>query len=362
MCRKYMALLSTSWASHTIRARQVANQIALQMAVTKHEVSKIITFHRSIASAASFTGPGSEGIHNHLSGFETFHVNGTISTSERESIMDEFRTAPKAVVSNARCLTEGVDLPAVDMVAFFMPKRSHVDIVQAIGRAMRKAPDKTTGYIFLPLLVEQMKDETLEAALKRNKHDEVWDVLQALQEQDEVLADIGFDDTRFREKVEFLVAQVLLQTLRDSITTRCVDVLRAVWDYRFGQLKAYKKQNGHCNVPSAKTALGIWVANQRAGYNSGKLFEERIQRLNGIGFEWELKDAAWESKFAELEAYKKQHDHCNSPVNGTVFGYWISNQRSLYKTGKLKRRRIVLLNKIGFQWKDVINTGRFLPR
>jgi predicted helicase len=124
----------------TIRARQVANQIALQMAVTKHEVSKIITFHRSIASAASFTGPGSEGIHNHLSGFETFHVNGTISTSERESIMDEFRTAPKAVVSNARCLTEGVDLPAVDMVAFFMPKRSHVDIVQAIWQRSCRRP------------------------------------------------------------------------------------------------------------------------------------------------------------------------------------------------------------------------------
>ena len=58
----------------------------------------------------------------------------------------------RAVISNARCLTEGVDVPSVDMVAFLTPKRSRVDIVQATGRAMRKAPGKTTGYVSRPAL------------------------------------------------------------------------------------------------------------------------------------------------------------------------------------------------------------------
>ena len=52
--------------------------------------------------------------------------------------MNDFRRAEKAIMSNARCLTEGVDVPVVDMVAFLTPKRSRVDIVQATGRAMRK--------------------------------------------------------------------------------------------------------------------------------------------------------------------------------------------------------------------------------
>ncbi len=70
-----------------VKARHVANQLALQAAFEKHGVGKIFTFHRSVASAAAFTGDGSEGIGNHLSGFDAVHVNGSMPTSERESIM-----------------------------------------------------------------------------------------------------------------------------------------------------------------------------------------------------------------------------------------------------------------------------------
>ena len=71
-------------------------------------------------------------------------------------------------MSNARCLTEGTDVPTVDMVAFLTPKRSKVDIVQAVGRAMRNAPGKTTGYILVPLYVEQAAGESLDAAVARD--------------------------------------------------------------------------------------------------------------------------------------------------------------------------------------------------
>src|SRR6266513_1858171 len=124
-----------------VKARHAANQLALQAAVAQHGVGKIFTFHRSVASAAAFTSNGSRGIGNHLSGFDAFHVNGAMPTSERENIMTEFRAVSKAVISNAKCLTEGVNVPAVDMVAFLTPKRSRVDIVQATGRAMRKDPE-----------------------------------------------------------------------------------------------------------------------------------------------------------------------------------------------------------------------------
>src|SRR5438477_2700200 len=243
-----------------VKAHHVANQLALQAAVTQHDVSKIFTFHRSVATAAAFTSGGPEGIGNHLSGFDAFHINGSMPTSERENIMTEFRAAIKAVISNAKCLTEGVNVPAVDMVAFLTPKRSRVDIVQATGRAMRKAPGKTTGYVLVPLFVEQAKGETIEEALARTEFDEVWNVLQAMQEQDELLAEIicqmrdergrtkGFDDTRFREKVEVLGAQISLKALRDSITTACVEALGDDWEERYGELAAFKERFGHCKV------------------------------------------------------------------------------------------------------------------
>ena len=74
-------------------------------------------------------------------------------TSERENIMTEFRAASKAVISNAKCLTEGVDVPAVDMVAFLTPKRSRVDIVQATGRAMRNLTTSALASEKLDVLV-----------------------------------------------------------------------------------------------------------------------------------------------------------------------------------------------------------------
>src|ERR1017187_1508920 len=106
--------------------------------------------------------------------FQTFHVNGSMPTARRERELRDFRTAARAVVSNARCLTEGVDVPAVDMVAFLSPRRSRVDIVQATGRAMRRSPGKTTGYVLLPLYAELTAGETVEAAVNRAQFDEVW--------------------------------------------------------------------------------------------------------------------------------------------------------------------------------------------
>ena len=79
------------------------------------------------------------------------------------------------------------------MVAFMSPKRSKVDIVQAAGRAMRRDPRnpaKVTGYILLPLFIEEDAGESLEDALDRSEFGEVWDVLQAMQEHDDVIADV----------------------------------------------------------------------------------------------------------------------------------------------------------------------------
>ena len=215
-----------------VKAQQVANQIALAQAVAEHRLKKIFTFHRNVASARSFTSEGGEGIGTHLPDFAALHVNGAMSTAARDGLMTEFKAARQAVMSNARCLTEGIDVPTVDMVAFLTPKRSKVDIVQAVGRAMRNAPGKTTGYILVPLYVEQAAGESLDAAVARAEFDEVWAVLQALQEQDEVLDDLihqmqaerrltkGFNDSRLRERVEVLGPTLTLDPPRRTSSHR----------------------------------------------------------------------------------------------------------------------------------------------
>jgi hypothetical protein len=130
----------------------------------------------------------------------------------------------------------------------------------------------------------------------------------------------------------------------------------STWEEKFAELLIYKEINGHCNVPnhwSKNQQLGEWVANQRAFRKKGLLSEERIQRLTQIGFVWNILDAAWEQKFAELLTYKEINGHCKVPVkesDNPQLGSWVDRQRTFRKKDKLSEDRIQRLDEIGFVW------------
>jgi superfamily II DNA or RNA helicase len=351
-----------------VRARQVANQIALRDAVAQYGVSKIFTFHSTVKSAASFVADGNEGVRTHLPEFTALHVSGAMPTARRERVMKEFRSAPKAVMSNARCLTEGVDVPAVDMVAFLSPKKSKVDIVQAIGRAMRRSGSKEVGYVLIPLYLEQKAGETLEEAVARANFEEVWDILQSLQEQDEVLAELirdmaaakgsgkGFDDSRFSDRIAFTGPVLALESIRQAVTTRVLERLESSWDVNFGKLVKFKEEHGHCRVPAKyKTdiQLGHWIHVQRHVYSKGKLSAYRINQLQALGFEWDLLAADWELNFSNLQSFKTNNGHCRVPRDYKdipQLALWVNRQRHGYSNGKLTTNRIVRLEALGFEW------------
>jgi len=360
-------------AGDPVKARQVALQIALQAAVEKYGVSRIFTFHGSVAAARSFTSDDGEGIRHHLNGFQTWHVSGAMRTSEREDHMKAFRQAEKAVMSNARCLTEGVDVPAVDMVAFMSPRKSKVDIVQVTGRAMRRSDEtgKEFGYVMVPLFLDLTANETIEEALHRTGYSDVWDVLTAMMEQDDVLTDIirqmredqgrtgGYDDSRFRERIEVLGPSVSLEVIRNSITAECVERLGATWDERYGELLAFKQTYGNCDVPgkwSQNRYLAAWVATQRKLYDKGKLSPERTKRLELLGFDLEPFDSKWDERFAALSAYKLKHGNCNVPSESKEMpelATWCSTQRYNYVNNQLLPNRIERLEQIGFVWRPI---------
>lgn len=335
-------------AGDGVKARQVALQVALQKAVEKYGVSRIFTFHGSVKAAKSFTSADSEGIGQHLSDFATLHVSGEMPTARREEQMKAFREADKAVMSNARCLTEGVDVPAVDMVAFISPRKSKVDIVQATGRAMRRSPGKDVGYVMVPLFVEQAANESIEDALKRTGFDDLWDLLGAMKEQDGVLVDIirqmqedkgrtgGYDDSRFSERVEVLGPSVSLETIRKSITAECLEWLGASWDEWFGRLLNYVQREGDCRVPGDyKTVdgcrLGTWIIAQR--FKKDILSSDKISRLEAlIGWVWNTREAAWDVGFRHLWKYILQEGNAlvssaYITADGYRLGSWVVVQR-----------------------------------
>ena len=121
------------------------------------------------------------------------------------------------------------------------------------------------------------------------------------------------------------------------------------WQTRFEDLQAYMSQNGTCDVPAREKGLGSWVTNQRRVYRAGKLQQDRIEKLNSIGFNWGYPQ--WESRFDELLAYKAQNGTCYVPQREkTGLGRWVKKQRELYLAGTLRQDRIDKLNSIGFTW------------
>lgn len=119
---------------------------------------------------------------------EAEHVDGGMNASEKEAKLDWLKAdAPDAtcrVLSNVRCLSEGVDVPALDAVLFLTPRNSQVDVVQSVGRVMRNAPGKKRGYVILPVVIPAGV-EPHDALSDNRTYAVVWQVLQALRSHDD---------------------------------------------------------------------------------------------------------------------------------------------------------------------------------
>lgn len=116
------------------------------------------------------------------------HVDGTFAAKERNRLLDwlkeEHSDHACRILTNARCLSEGVDVPALDAILFMHPRKSQIDVVQSVGRVMRRAPGKNMGYVILPIGVPS--DKTPEEALNDNeRYRVVWQILNALRSHDE---------------------------------------------------------------------------------------------------------------------------------------------------------------------------------
>jgi superfamily II DNA or RNA helicase len=165
--------------------RTLAAALAIRKANKKFGVKHIISFHSSVARAQAF-----QKTHDRISEavpeygkLDTYHVSSRQNTGRRQDTIRAFASAKKSLITNARCLTEGVDIKQVDCVVFADPKRSTVDIVQAAGRALRPCEGKKCGYIVIPIPVS---GKTVEKRVEESEEfRDVMMTLRALASNDE---------------------------------------------------------------------------------------------------------------------------------------------------------------------------------
>jgi superfamily II DNA or RNA helicase len=351
----------------SLKAKWVASQIAVSNAIKHTNATKIITFHSRVKTAREFASDEVYGIKKFVDDFEVFHVHGKQKSNDRKDTISKFKKSSRSIITNAKCLTEGVDVPAVDMVAFVDPRHSKIDIAQAVGRAMRKprGGNKKIGYIVVPIFAENTSEKSLEKAIKNEEFDDVALILNSLLEQDEELVEIirelkqskgrgeVFNPKRFKEKVEVIGPFVGLDELTDSIYVEAVDRLGESWDEWFGYLAKYCQINGDCLVPQRYVLenglkLGSWLAVQRIKYSH--LSPNRKYLLESLpGWSWNPLEDFFDLGLKYLKDYVDEYGDCLVHLDfinaeGYRLGVWVANRRA--NKNFLSNEKIALLESL----------------
>lgn len=172
--------LNDKWKKET-EARSLASMLALRKAMKLFPIKNAVSFHSSIEKATR-----NKDLQNYItetynySPIDTYTVSGKMPTTKRNVVINEFANSPKSLITNARCLTEGVDVPNIDCIVFSDPRKSKVDIVQALGRALRKKEGKDWGYVILPVIYDETTNE-----IDNENFNEILAVVRGLASNDE---------------------------------------------------------------------------------------------------------------------------------------------------------------------------------
>ena len=218
-----------------IEAEMLAALIALRKAMKQFSIKHAVTFHSSVNKAERFR-QFNQIYSTIINDNETkaFHVNGSTPTGVRAKIISEFSSTSRSIITNARCLTEGVDVPNIDCVLFADPKSSKVDIVQATGRALRVHEGKKLGYVVIPVLHNE--GQTAFDVCESDAFSQIIFTLRALASSDERIVEEFYDSYSSKKasskRVHFIFPninpenEIRLNEFESDVKLRCWDRLQ----------------------------------------------------------------------------------------------------------------------------------------
>ena len=358
-------------------ARTLASHIALAKTMKDFNLRRVLSFHGRVKRAREFakefpavlewaeirTSPAGT--------LWTQCISGDMDAGNREVHLRRFRDlrpGERGLVTNVRCLSEGINVPTLDGVVFIDPKHSQIEIVQAVGRAIRKAKDKKVGIVLIPVFVGGMDDP--ETALERSEFGPVWEVLKSLRSHDEQLAaeldgcrsELGRrGKCRLPKKIQIDLPAGVTRRFAEAFGPRLVEMTTPSWEFFFGLLERFVDRTGHAEVPTGHQENGFklasWINAQRMSFKNGRLSKERIRRLEALpGWLWDTREARWETWFKKLQVFAQREGHCLVPDDHREgdfpLGSWVKHQREFYTTEQpfLTEDRIRRLSQLGFVW------------
>ncbi|MFD7012368.1 Helicase associated domain protein [Rhodococcus jostii] len=361
----------------TTDAATLSAAVATYRTITEHGARRMVSYHSRIAGAEEFARLLTAlppALPTNLTAVQvTAHsVKGTMPAGARRQILNRLTvgttrsSSPSAcVVANARCLTEGVDIPTLDGIIFVDPRRSRIDVVQSVGRAIRRADNKTRGLVVIPVSLHRNQDA--ETALAGSAFAGVWDVLGALRDHDDTLAEefdalrtaLGRRGTIDRGSLGKIVLDLPVWAgpeFAQAVRLKMVEHTSSSFRYNLGLLQAFADREGHARVPTGHTEAGVklgnWVASQRS--NKDHLTADRREMLEAVpGWTWTPLADAWAASLAAAQAFAAREGHSRVPVEhveGEIkLGTWVVIQRTA-KDRMAPERRALLEALPGWSW------------
>lgn len=372
------------------RADHVAASIALTQAAADYGLSSVLAFHNTIAASKEFAATFAR-THALLAAKDLLrdgrsaritHIDGTSKLPERLAAVQTLSQHDSDrwnIVTNARALTEGINIPSLDAVLFAEPRSSEVDVAQAVGRAIRKNPyHDRPSLIVLSVTVDDSQDA--ETVIDISEFHRARQVLSALQTHD---PSIRQDLARIRETLKdgptgdddgpissdlldiHLPADLpphLAEQFLRAFSIHTVDTLTSQWEGALANLVRYVDDHGHARPPQDYLCpngfpLGRWVSDQRKRYSRERLVRDRVERLEALpGWAWNAIDARWEQNYAALASYADHHGHSYPPrdYRGPAranLNQWVIGQRRPAVRERLTEERRKRLEELpGWSW------------
>ncbi|MFI1408930.1 Helicase associated domain protein [Streptomyces sp. NPDC020707] len=339
-----------------ISASMLAGQVAILRAAREFRVQRMLTYHRLVSDARWFsqTLPAADALLGPADTLTTGFVRGSQTRAQRRRELGKLADASleRVIISNARLLSEGIDAPAVDGVAFVSARKSTIDTVQAVGRALRlRGRTDKTAYIFIPVLIGPGQDPV--SALEGSAYAPVWQVVSALAAHDEALSaelkvrrrELGRgyqpSGAALAELPKWLQIHgtPVPHQFAQAITVKAVRSTTVSWDEHLGAAAAYATQHGNLLarrdfVTDSGLALWQWLCWVRTLHINGTLSSARHAQLDEIGMVWNALDEHFTQRLDAAATCLAKHGHLRIPKSYVTpgpdpirLGAWINTLR-----------------------------------
>ncbi|MEV3972782.1 Helicase associated domain protein [Streptomyces sp. NPDC050698] len=294
---------------------------------------------------------------------EVFFVHGDMPSAQRADTFAQFAASSCAILTNAKVIAEGVDIPSVDAIVFADPTRSVIRCVQALGRALRLSVSGKIASLIVPVYIPPGTDPT---DILGTAYEPVWAISTALASHDHrILERLPNKANRLPKEISGLIQHRwhFDFTVHPEHIARALDLTSfnphdtTVSRSRRAGLaaaQAYHDTHGHLDVPSDYTdsygyALGTFITTMRDARTASRLDASWIAELDALDMIWDKHDAAWRARLTAAASYYRTHDHLAVPTT-TPTGAWLAEQRSLAARGALDPARATDLTALDADW------------